>query len=52
MRDAQRIFVGFGQERATMNEAQLAKEFLKKAVAQACGPALAMVPDGARRMRL
>ena len=35
-----------------MNEVQLAKEFLEKAVAQACGPALAMVPDGARRMRL
>ena len=35
-----------------MNEAQLAKEFLEKAVAQACGPALAMVPDGARKMRL
>ncbi len=35
-----------------MNERQLAGEFLKKAVAQACGPALAMVPDGARRDRL
>ena len=35
-----------------MNEARLATEFLEKAVAQACGPALAMVPDGARKMRL
>ena len=35
-----------------MNERQLAGEFLKKAVAQACGPALAMVPDGARNARL
>ncbi|RPI10859.1 MAG: hypothetical protein EHM71_02490 [Zetaproteobacteria bacterium] len=35
-----------------MNERELAKQFLKKAVARACGPALAMVPDGARRERL
>jgi len=35
-----------------MNESQLAKEFLERAVAQACGPALAMVPDGARKIRL
>jgi S1-C subfamily serine protease len=35
-----------------MNRAQLAKEFLEKAIAQACGPALAMVPDGARKARL
>jgi serine protease Do len=35
-----------------MNESQLAKEFRERAVAQACGPALAMVPDGARKERL
>jgi len=35
-----------------MNEQRLAKEFLEKAVAQACGPALAMVPNGARKERL
>ena len=35
-----------------MNESRLATEFLKRAVAQACGPALAMVPDGAREIRL
>jgi S1-C subfamily serine protease len=34
-----------------MNERKLAKEFLEKAVAQACGPALTMVPEGARRER-
>jgi len=35
-----------------MNEQRLAKEFLAKAVAEACGPALAMVPEGARKERL
>jgi hypothetical protein len=35
-----------------MNEKRLAKEFLTRAVAEACGPALAMVPDGARKERL
>ncbi len=35
-----------------MNEARLTQDFLKRAVAQACGPALAMVPDGARKIRL
>ena len=35
-----------------MNEQRLAMEFLEKAVARACGPALAMVPDGARKERL
>jgi serine protease Do len=35
-----------------MNESRLTTEFLKRAVAQACGPALAMVPDGARKIRL
>lgn len=35
-----------------MNRAQLSKEFLEKAVAQACGPALARVPDGTRKERL
>ena len=35
-----------------MNEVRLTREFLKQAVDQACGPALAMVPDGARRIRL
>jgi S1-C subfamily serine protease len=35
-----------------MNEAKLAKEFLETAVAAACGPALAMVPEGARKERL
>jgi S1-C subfamily serine protease len=35
-----------------MNESQLAREFLRKAAAMACGPALAMVPDGARKERL
>jgi hypothetical protein len=35
-----------------MNEKRLAKEFLARAVEEACGPALAMVPDGARKERL
>lgn len=35
-----------------MNEQRLAKEFLAAAVARACGPALAMVPEGARKERL
>ena len=35
-----------------MNEQRLAKDFMAAAVAQACGPALAMVPDGARKERL
>ena len=35
-----------------MNESELTKEFLLKAVSEACGPALAMVPDGARKERL
>lgn len=35
-----------------MNEQRLAAEFLDKAVARACGPALAMVPNGARKERL
>jgi serine protease Do len=35
-----------------MNQSRLAREFLERAVAQACGPALAMVPDGARKIRL
>jgi hypothetical protein len=35
-----------------MNESRLAKEFLQKAVVQACGPALAMVPDGGRKEAL
>jgi serine protease Do len=35
-----------------MNERRLAKEFLEKAAGQACGAALAMVPDGARKERL
>ena len=35
-----------------MNELQLAKLLLDDAVAKACGPALAMVPDGARKERL
>jgi S1-C subfamily serine protease len=35
-----------------MNERRLAKEFMAAAVAQACGPALAMVPEGARKERL
>jgi len=35
-----------------MNETRLAEEFLRKAVATACGPALAMLPDGARKERL
>jgi hypothetical protein len=35
-----------------MNERKLAKDFLESAVLQACGPALAMVPEGARKERL
>ncbi len=35
-----------------MNEQRLAKEFMADAVAQACGTALAMVPEGARKERL
>jgi serine protease Do len=35
-----------------MNESRLTGEFLKRAVDEACGPALAMVPDGARKIRL
>ena len=35
-----------------MNELLLAKEFLEKGVARACGPALAVLPDGARKERL
>ena len=35
-----------------MNEQRLAQEFLATAVAGACGPALAMVPEGARQARL
>jgi hypothetical protein len=35
-----------------MNESSLAKEFLARAIAKACGPALAVVPDGARKARL
>jgi hypothetical protein len=35
-----------------MNERRLATEFLEKAVEQACGLALAMVPEGARKERL
>jgi hypothetical protein len=35
-----------------MNEQRLAKEFLEKAAVDACGPALAMVPEGARQERL
>jgi S1-C subfamily serine protease len=35
-----------------MNEQRLAKEFMAAAVALACGPALAMVPEGARKERL
>ncbi|HXH27682.1 MAG TPA: trypsin-like peptidase domain-containing protein [Candidatus Polarisedimenticolia bacterium] len=35
-----------------MNEQQLGADFLAAAVAQACGPALAMVPEGARKARL
>ena len=35
-----------------MNEQHLAQEFLTTAVAEACGPALAMVPEGARKERL
>ena len=35
-----------------MNESRLASEFLKSAVVQACGPALEMVPEGARKERL
>ena len=35
-----------------LNEPRLAKEFMAAAVAQACGPALAMVPEGARQERL
>jgi hypothetical protein len=35
-----------------MNERRLAKEFLEKAVEQACGLALAMAPEGARKERL
>ena len=35
-----------------MNEQRLAKEFLEKAAVDACGPALAMVPEGARKERL
>jgi serine protease Do len=35
-----------------MNEARLTQDFLKRAVDQACGPALAVVPDGARKIRL
>jgi hypothetical protein len=35
-----------------MNQSRLAREFLERAVAQACGPALALVPDGARKIRL
>lgn len=35
-----------------MNEQRLAKEFMAAAVARACGPALAMVPEGARKERL
>lgn len=35
-----------------MNERKLARDFLESAVAEACGPALAMMPEGARRQRL
>ena len=35
-----------------MNETQFVQEFLEKAVAQACGPALARLPDHARKERL
>lgn len=35
-----------------MNEQRLAKEFLEKAAVDACGSALAMVPEGARKERL
>lgn len=35
-----------------MNESRLAEVFLRQAVADACGPALAMLPDGARKERL
>ncbi len=35
-----------------MNERKLAAEFLDKAAAEACGPALVMLPDGARKERL
>jgi S1-C subfamily serine protease len=35
-----------------MNEQRLAKEFMAAAVARACGPTLAMVPEGARKERL
>ncbi len=35
-----------------MNERKLARDFLDAAVATACGPALAMVPEGARKQRL
>ena len=35
-----------------LNEQRLAQEFLATAVAGACGPALAMVPEGARQARL
>jgi S1-C subfamily serine protease len=35
-----------------MNEQRLAKEFLENAAVRACGPALAMVPEGARKERL
>lgn len=35
-----------------MNEQKLGAEFLQKAIAQACGPSLAMLPEGARKERL
>jgi S1-C subfamily serine protease len=35
-----------------MNETQLTADFLKAAAAEACGPMLAMLPEGARRERL
>ncbi len=35
-----------------MNESQLAKDFLEKAAVKACGPALALVPEGARKERI
>ena len=35
-----------------MNEQRLAKEFLEKAAVDACGSALSMVPEGARKERL
>jgi hypothetical protein len=35
-----------------MNEAQMEREFMSKAAAEACGSALAMVPEGGRKERL